>query len=236
MKLHEKNRVPVPRQPSFSLSGRVFFRPPASLVDHLFPINSLFAHCQRKRLLVQMPKKFCAGGLVLLISLLLYTAASLEEKAYGENYLLNMAIEKIDLTKVAYSSQGFVNKAVSLIPERPQGSPGGLEFMESTRNSIKMREIVALKELISGNIPSFLKRLKPVFLYLKTDTEVHKGIVWVMPDYLSIGSDDNFVRIPVTPMTAQTVANRFGFCLPTTKLVDEIYLQADIQIPPKAFP
>ncbi|MBF0443090.1 MAG: hypothetical protein HQK54_14375, partial [Oligoflexales bacterium] len=44
------------------------------------------------------------------------------------------------------------------------------------------------------------------------------------------------VTIPATPITAQTVTNRFGLCLPTTKLVDEIYLQADIQIPPKAFP
>ena len=43
-----------------------------------------------------------------------------------------------------------------------------------------------------------------------------------MPDYLAVGSDDDFVRMPMTPQTAQQIADQFGCTLPTRKIVDAI--------------
>ena len=55
------------------------------------------------------------------------------------------------------------------------------------------------------------------------DGRKHRGRFWIMPDYLAIGADDDFVRIPMSPITAQSVADKFGCLLPTRKMVDEIY-------------
>ena len=53
-----------------------------------------------------------------------------------------------------------------------------------------------------------------------------------MPDYLAIGSDNDFVRMPMTPQTAQKIADEFGCVLPTRKMVDAIDSQAELQLPP----
>ena len=53
-----------------------------------------------------------------------------------------------------------------------------------------------------------------------------------MCDYLAVGSDDDFVRVPLTPQTAQKIADRLGCVLPTRKLVDAIDRNADIQVEP----
>ena len=60
--------------------------------------------------------------------------------------------------------------------------------------------------------------------------------VCVMPDYLAIGSDQDFVRVPMGLRTAVAVATRFGFVLPTTKIVDAIYSEADIRVRPEPLP
>ena len=54
-----------------------------------------------------------------------------------------------------------------------------------------------------------------------------------MPDYLSVGSDRDFVRVPLTPMTAQAAADAFDCMFPTKKMVDDIYKQAEVKLEPK---
>jgi hypothetical protein len=54
----------------------------------------------------------------------------------------------------------------------------------------------------------------------------------VMPDYLAIGSDDDFIRMPMTPQTAQKIADAFGCILPTRKMVDAIDAAAEIRLAP----
>jgi hypothetical protein len=53
-----------------------------------------------------------------------------------------------------------------------------------------------------------------------------------MPDYLAVGSDDDFVRMPMTPQTAQRVADAFDCVLPTRKIVDAIDAQAEVRLAP----
>jgi hypothetical protein len=52
-----------------------------------------------------------------------------------------------------------------------------------------------------------------------------------MPDYVAIGTDDNFVRIPMSTATAQVVADKYGMSLPTATMVDQIYAQATVRLP-----
>src|SRR5262249_36215968 len=54
----------------------------------------------------------------------------------------------------------------------------------------------------------------------------------VMPDYLAIGSDVDFVRMPMTPMTAQRIADAFGCAVPTRKVVDDVFRNASVKLKP----
>jgi hypothetical protein len=54
-----------------------------------------------------------------------------------------------------------------------------------------------------------------------------------MPDYLAIGSDKDFVRMPMTPYTAQAFCDAFGFVLPTSKMVDDIWASATTHLDPR---
>jgi hypothetical protein len=60
--------------------------------------------------------------------------------------------------------------------------------------------------------------------------------VFVMPDYLAIGADDDFLRIPMNLETATTIAAQFGFILPTRRVVDAITAQAEHHLQPQPLP
>jgi hypothetical protein len=53
-----------------------------------------------------------------------------------------------------------------------------------------------------------------------------------MSDYLAIGSDEDFIRMPMTPAAAQKICDQLGTTLPTPKLVDTIFDQAEARLPP----
>ena len=57
--------------------------------------------------------------------------------------------------------------------------------------------------------------------------------IFVMPEYLAIGSDKDFLRIPMNLYTAATVASRMGFILPTRKIVNAIYQQSAFHFSPE---
>jgi hypothetical protein len=63
-----------------------------------------------------------------------------------------------------------------------------------------------------------------------------KATIFVTPDYLAIGSDVDFVRVPVNFHTAQRIAHDYGFALPTRKMVDEIYKNARVVLEPQPLP
>jgi hypothetical protein len=54
-----------------------------------------------------------------------------------------------------------------------------------------------------------------------------------MPDYLAVGSNEDFVRVPMTPMTAQRIADAFDCVLPTRKIVDVLYKEASVKLEPR---
>jgi hypothetical protein len=92
------------------------------------------------------------------------------------------------------------------------------------------REAAILKDLSAGNFPDFLRKFKSVPI---SDARGAKGVIEVMPDYLAVGSDDDFVRIPMTPQTAQALADQFGCVLPTRKMVDAIDAAAEVRLAPQ---
>jgi hypothetical protein len=98
----------------------------------------------------------------------------------------------------------------------------------------RQRERAILKEILEGNMPGFLRNLIPVKLkYQPDDGRTLFATVFVMPEYLAIGSDKDFLRIPMNLKTAAEIAGRTGFVLPTKKIVDAIYAQAAVHFSPE---
>ena len=124
------------------------------------------------------------------------------------------------------------------IPSRSQDAISGSAFARRVEAlSGTERDAVLEPILVAGDIPQFLRHLKPVVLQAPSaGANMVKVTVCVMPDYLAIGSDDDFVRVPMGLRTAMAVANQLGFVLPTTKIVDAIYTEADLRIAPEPLP
>lgn len=124
------------------------------------------------------------------------------------------------------------------IPPRPGDAITGSEFAKRTScMSGEDRQKAALEEIKRGNVPSFLRTLKPLDVSdYAEDGKYYTVLIWVSPDYLAIGSDKDFLRIPLTLPSATAIANDLGCILPTKKIVNEIYKNSSIQLKPQPLP
>jgi hypothetical protein len=114
-------------------------------------------------------------------------------------------------------------------------SEGGTAFYQETASwKWKQRDSLAKAWILAGNYPSFLRKFVRINASV-TDSLTGKTITahyFVSPDYLSLGTDDDWARIPLTPMAAQVIADSFYCFLPTRKIVNDIYEQAKVKLAP----
>lgn len=123
----------------------------------------------------------------------------------------------------------------SFIPRRTN-LPTGSEIIAKTQGKSHQKiEQLFLMEALKGNLPSFLTRLKRVAFTRSIGSTRYVVTLWVMPDYLALGSDKDFVRVPLTPDTAQKIADQYNCVLPNPYLVDLIYRKATKRIRPILF-
>ena len=123
----------------------------------------------------------------------------------------------------------------SQLPPRPAGAVGGKAFVERVAGlPLAKREAAIFREISCGNFPDFLRGFKHVPIHgTVADGKEIAATLLVMPDYLAVGSDDDFVRMPITPQTAQRIAEGFGCTLPTRKMVDAIDAAAEVHLEPR---
>ncbi len=124
------------------------------------------------------------------------------------------------------------------IPQRPTQAQSATDFIRTaSRLNERERERVIRRELIAGNIPSFLHKLQPIALTGQLpDGGTVRLVLCVMADYLSLGADDDFLLVPMGLDTALAVGAKFGFTLPTRRIVDLIYRQSRVQMKPQPLP
>ncbi|HUS02118.1 MAG TPA: hypothetical protein VMY77_10350 [Chitinophagaceae bacterium] len=119
-------------------------------------------------------------------------------------------------------------------PVRNSSAVTGAEFYKQAATfNWQRRDSFAVKEILEGNMPSFFKRFVAVHTQI-TDSIGKKinATYYVSPDYLSIGSDDDWARLDITPMAAQQIADSFHCFLPTRQIADDIYKAAKIKLEP----
>lgn len=123
-------------------------------------------------------------------------------------------------------------------PPRLDDAEGGREFMERMAHlSAHDREQAVYEEILRGNVPEHLRALMPVKLsILGKNKQTISATAWVLPDYLAVGSDDDYVRVPINAYTAGRLAEQLGFTLPTQKLVNAVYAQATVHLRPRPLP
>lgn len=120
------------------------------------------------------------------------------------------------------------------LPDRNTGALQGSAFIGQILNdALFYREPKIKEQIFSGNIPDFMRNLITIKSDFKDLNRVTHTVEYdVFPDYLSIGSTEDFCRMPMTPQTAQAIADSFGCILPTRKLVDDIWQHATIRLTP----
>ncbi|NKX44796.1 hypothetical protein [Roseicyclus persicicus] len=123
------------------------------------------------------------------------------------------------------------------IPRRPGNARGGAAVMAAVGNgSGSGRDDALVAEALRGNIPDFLRDLQPVRFTGLVGGRQTEITLCVTPDYLAIGSDADHVRVPLGLPAALRVADAFDMMLPTTRMVDAIYAQADVRVAPSPMP
>ncbi len=120
------------------------------------------------------------------------------------------------------------------LPERTDKMPGG-RHLSTELNALPLseREQRIEKEILSGNVPSASRQIVTIrFVAKDAQGERHSVVVRVAHDVLSLGSDADSLRIPMTPGTANRLADQVGCSLMTTLLSDIVFDAADARLIP----
>lgn len=75
-----------------------------------------------------------------------------------------------------------------------------------------------VEAILAGDVPDSLRFFKQI----RYERLGHTVDFWTLPDYLAIGTNDDFIRMPMGIISSKKVAAALGCTLPTTFLVDRI--------------
>ncbi len=113
------------------------------------------------------------------------------------------------------------------IPDR-RGDMTGSAFAATIMNlgPGEIRERAIFEQFELGNVPEFMRTPRRIV----SEADGHRLEMDVLPDFLCVGTDDDFLRVVLWPMTLQAVADLFGATLITPHISDLIWQQADVQL------
>lgn len=120
------------------------------------------------------------------------------------------------------------------LPPRPADAPNGRAFAESVMALERpAREERIVAEVLRGNVPEFLRRLVPVRWSMSIGGRLRTATVFVTPDYLAVGSDVDYLLVPLTPAAAHRIAEATHCLLPTSQIVDFVHISAPLKLVPQ---
>ena len=132
---------------------------------------------------------------------------------------------------------GCVSAQTLSLPPRATNAPDGADFIKMISPlDFAAREQAVVGEVLAGNVPAFQRRLCPVTVTNVADGMTNIAVFFVTPDYLVVGSDEDYLLMPVSPNTAQRIADQLSCVLPTRKMVDAIYTAAEVKLAPSPIP
>lgn len=123
------------------------------------------------------------------------------------------------------------------LPPRQPGAPTGSQFVaQITSLSLADREAAIKAQFAAGNVPDFLRTLKPVTVNATISGTPRTVTYHVTADYVSIGTNDDYFRTPMTPTLGQQLADIVDGSLPTRKMVNDIWTASGLKLAPLTIP
>ncbi len=115
------------------------------------------------------------------------------------------------------------------LPARAAAASGGRAFAERIAAlDREAREAAVRAEIERGNVPAWWRRF--------VEVKLGDATILVAPDYLAVGSDEDYFLVPLSPGAAQGIADRLGCVLPTRRMVEAIHRAAPLQLEPAPIP
>lgn len=143
--------------------------------------------------------------------------------------MIHRALASIFFAVLVTTSSSLRAQVLNL-PPRPANAPTASQWTNIIwQLSRDEREEWIYAQVINGNVPAWLRVLKPI----QVSAGGHTAIYYVTPDYLAIGSDTDYFLQPTTPLLAQRLADRLGCILPTRKMVNQIWTNATVKLVPQ---
>ena len=123
------------------------------------------------------------------------------------------------------------------LPPRAPDAPGG-SVLAARLGALSLieREQIIRREILNGNVPDFFRQFCPVSLTNEFNGQTNIATFYAAPDYLAVGSAEDYLLMPVSPNTAQFIADQLNCVLPTPKMVDAIYAAAVVKLTPSPLP
>ena len=101
----------------------------------------------------------------------------------------------------------------------------GTEFAQRVAGLTReAREAAVVTAMRNGHVPSWWRRF--------VEVKLGEAVISVSPDYVCIGTEDDYWFAPLTPAAAQAVADELGCVLPTRKMVEAIWRAAPLKLEP----
>lgn len=123
------------------------------------------------------------------------------------------------------------------LPVRSILAKNGTQIIATlTPLSLTAREDTIFSQIISGNVPDFLRNLSEVTTVTNISGTNHTVNFYVIPDYLALGCDSDYFLCPMTPLLAQRISDYIGYTLPTRKMVNDIWQAATVKMTPQSIP
>jgi hypothetical protein len=123
------------------------------------------------------------------------------------------------------------------LPPRAANALSGREFIQKISPlDFGQRESAIVTEVLAGNIPTFERHFCSVTVTNIFSNETNVATFFVAPDWLAVGSDEDYFYTPLSPNMAQRIADQLNCILPTRKMSDEIYAAAAVKLVPSPIP
>jgi hypothetical protein len=137
----------------------------------------------------------------------------------------------IGLGSESSSTSSFGPAVTAMTGTLPSSTLTGSQFIESVRSlSGDQRKPRVVEAALAGQIPN---RSRPAYP-IQVEANGHTGTFFVAPDVLAIGTDGDFVRMPLGAREAQRVADALGYSLLTKKMSDLTWQNATVRLDPQS--
>ncbi len=134
-----------------------------------------------------------------------------------------------------FPAAGMAQEQLPLPPRASDALSGSQIYTQLLGKSLTQQEEFIFHQIRNGNVPSFIRTLIPITITENISASNRTAMIYVTPDYMSVGSNTDFFRIPMTASLAQWTADLCSSSLTTRKVTDVIYTESTVKLAPQFF-